>query len=185
MSSATLRLPCPFTAGQPNVGPTEPWQRRKSRTPVHHHDPTFTSRSALLRHLPGLGLRSARARRMTGSDDQPQVAPENLNRAAPGLSLPLKDATEREGGRATPQTVCAADFFARRPPAHIASDVLKYLLLGSKHRPEHWREWLHKLRIAERPTAQFINFDSFHLLYEAVVNSLGIGIGRHRGALSR
>lgn len=61
--------------------------------------------------------------------------------------------------------------------AHIASDVLKYRLLGSKHQPELWREWLRKLGIAEWPTAQFIDFDSFHLLYEAAVNGLGIAMG--------
>lgn len=72
---------------------------------------------------------------------------------------------------------CSADFLARRPALHTAGDVMKYPLLGASHQPELWREWLRKLGIAEPRTAQFITFDSFHLLYEAAVNGLGIAIG--------
>jgi len=72
---------------------------------------------------------------------------------------------------------CSADFFARRPPPLTASDVIQYPLLESSLQPELWREWLRQLGIAEPPTAQFIAFDNFHLLYEAAANGLGIAMG--------
>ena len=77
----------------------------------------------------------------------------------------------------TAYPVCSREFAARVRPPFALNDLVKVPLLGSSHQPELWPGWLRMAGIPRPWEIQVINFDNFHLLYEAAVSGLGVAMG--------
>jgi len=77
----------------------------------------------------------------------------------------------------TAYPVCSREFAERVRPRLTLSDLVRVPLLGSSHQPDLWPNWFRMAGIPQPAEIQVINFDSFHLLYEAAVNGLGLAMG--------
>jgi LysR family transcriptional regulator, glycine cleavage system transcriptional activator len=64
-----------------------------------------------------------------------------------------------------------------RIPLHEPSDIAKHVLLGSETRPGDWTDWLERADLSPRTGQRRRIFDHFFVTLQAVVDSLGIGVG--------
>jgi len=72
--------------------------------------------------------------------------------------------------------VCSPTLLATGHPIDSPEDLFRYRLMSSSCQQELWPSMLNAMGLSEPPGATYTNFDSFHLLFEAAAQGLGIAI---------
>ena len=98
----------------------------------------------------------------------------------PSGSLPSR------GGRDTPRNfsrllwraICSPDYIATNGELRSIDSLSEHTLLYSTTRLEYWPDWLGPKGIAVVESARSIEVDGADVAYRAILNGLGIGLGR-------
>jgi LysR family transcriptional regulator, glycine cleavage system transcriptional activator len=77
----------------------------------------------------------------------------------------------------TAYPVCTSGYAKSKHLPCALSDLVRAPLLGLTPQPELWPNWLKMAGIVPPDDLRVIEFDSFHLLYEAAANGLGLAMG--------
>jgi LysR family glycine cleavage system transcriptional activator len=72
--------------------------------------------------------------------------------------------------------VCSPRLLDGGHPIDSPDDLFRYLLLSPACQPELWPNMLSAIGVREQSRANYSNFTSFHLLFEAAAQGLGIAI---------
>jgi LysR family glycine cleavage system transcriptional activator len=72
--------------------------------------------------------------------------------------------------------VCSPSLLRENTSLAGPKHLVRFPLLGSKTRPELWRNWLQAAGIDEEPPVKYL-FDNFHMLYRAASDGLGVALG--------
>lgn len=74
-------------------------------------------------------------------------------------------------------TLIVSPSLYEREPLRQPADVAKHVLLGSETRPGDWSDWLEHAGLFLGVEQRRRLFDHFFVVWQAVVDGLGIGIG--------